>query len=351
MFFSADFLNLIFYCAQQLGVTLGVGAETIMLAAYLISMRDGVVDEKETQYARAIKRVTAVALWLIVISGIGITFLTVIATHSTNLEIAAQNNLVLHSASFYFKWILIVLAVGLTFLRRVSKLSVVEGVIGGTWYALFLVHILAPATSWFNLSTLYAVWLVGFVLCWEALVVLRREKKSTPTKKPVPPPATPIKIAQVASAPISTPTPAPVKVVPPPPVVVPITPIVPTVQATMPPPPPPPAPVPEPISVSVPKDFIPPKEVKITLGPSAPVPTSPASPGIKVTDTPFLPKVPALQPIPATPGMDTVSLPTTPTMPVPSPEPKSALTTLPGGTSSMALNVMPKNPADLETKK
>jgi hypothetical protein len=295
MFLSADFLNLIFYCVQQLGVTLGVGAETIMLAAYLISMRDGVVDEKETQYARAIKRVMATALWLIVLSGLGITA----------LHLTAGESATVFTSAFLFKWMLIVLAIVLTFLRRVSKLSVVEGVIGGTWYALFLIHILAPVTSWFNLGTLYAVWLVGFVLCWEALVVIRRDKKSTPAKKPLPPVVAPV---------------APVKIVPPPP-------------------------APEP--VSIPKDFIPPKEVKITLGPSAPLPTNPASPGIKVTDTPFLPKVPALQPIPAAPGSEPASLPKTPTMPVPSPEPKSALTTLPGGTSAMALNVMPKNPAEL----
>jgi hypothetical protein len=313
MFLSADFLNLIFYCAQQLGVTLGVGAETIMLAAYLISMRDGIVDEKETQYARAIKRVMVVALWLIVLSGLGITA----------LHLTAGESATVFASAFLFKWVLIVLAIALTLLRRVSKLSVVEGIIGGTWYALFLVHILAPVTTWFNLGTLYAVWLVGFVLCWEALVVMRRDKKTTLTKKPTPPP--PAKIPHAAPAPI--PTPAPVKVAPPPP----------------------PPPMPEPISL--PKDFIPPKEIKIIPDLSAPVPTSPASPGIKVTDTPFLPKVPALQPIPATPGSDTVSLPATPTTPVPSPEPKSTLTTLPGGTSAMALNVMPKNPAELEAKK
>jgi hypothetical protein len=334
MFFSADFLNLIFYCAQQLGITLGVGAETIMLAAYLISMRDGVVDEKETQYARAIKRVMAAALWLIVVSGLGITA----------LHLTAGESVTVFTSAFLFKWMLIVLAIALTLLRRVSKLSVVEGVVGGTWYALFLVHILAPDTTWFNLGTLYAVWLVGFVLCWEALVVLRREKKSTPIKKPAPPP--PARPVQAVPVPVLTP--APVKVAPPPPVIAPVAPIVSTVPAPVPPPPPPP-PMPEPIAL--PKDFIPPKEARITLGPSVPLPTNPASPGIKVTDTPFLPKVPALQPIPATSGSELASLPATPTMPVPSPEPKSVITTLPGGTSAMALNVMPKNPTELEVKK
>jgi len=341
MFFSADFLNLIFYCVQQLGITLGVGAETIMLAAYLISMRDGVVDEKETQYARAITRVMSVALWLIILSGLGITALHFMAGESATV----------FASAFLFKWMLVALAVGLTFLRRVSKLSVVEGVIGGTWYALFLVHILAPVTTWFNLGTLYAVWLVGFVLCWEAIVVMRRDKKGIVVKKPAP-----VAISQSGTGtflPKSTPPPKPAVILVPD---LPRTVYSAAAPAPLPPPLIPPipkdfAPVPAaPEPVSVPKDFIPPRETKITLGPSAPVPTSPASPGIKVTDTPFLPKVPALQPITVASGVDIVSLPATPTMPTPSPEAKSVITTLPGGTSAMALNVMPKNPAELEAK-
>ncbi|MGC9602599.1 MAG: hypothetical protein ABSE76_02560 [Minisyncoccia bacterium] len=287
--FSADFLNLIFYCAQQLGVTLGVGAETIMLAAYLISMRDGIVDEKETQYALAIKRVMAAALWLIVLSGLGIAV----------LHLTAGESAVVFAPAFLFKWVLILLVVALTSVRRTSKLSIVEGVIGGTWYALFLVHILAPVTTWANLGTFYAAWLIGFVLCWEAIVVIRRDRKMVPRKKPAPLP--------------------------------------------------PPPPVPEP--VSLPKDFIPPKEIKIIPDISAPSPTTPTSPAPKVTDTPFLPKVPALQPISEIVQVLNGALTVMPNTSAPSPEPKSALSTLPGGTSAMALNVMPKTPGELEAKK
>lgn len=328
MLFSADFLNLILYCMQQLGVTLGVGAETIMLAAYLISMRDGVVDEKETQYAQAIKRVMAFALWFIVISGVGITLLHLMV---------GEGSTILTSA-YLFKWVLIAVAVALTMLRKEApRSSMVEGLIGGTWYALFLVHILAPVTTWFNLGTLYAVWLVGFVICWEALALKMRDKKwSVPRlpalKKRVPAP----------DMPHSIPLPPPA--------------------AAHPAPPAPLAPAPLPMAAA--------PSPHITMMPSppqqAPVghPDAEPLPAGRVTDTPFLPSVPALQPIPTMPSgtaapQSAPNVPSIPSMPsavgtvvqnngtVSLSPPADMLAPSPAPLN-MAINVMPKTKEDIK---
>ncbi len=311
MFFSADLANLLLYCAQQLGVMLGVGAETIMLAAYLISMRDGVMDEKETQYARAIKKVMSAALVLIVLSGIGITALHALAGESA----------IIFTPAFLFKWLLVMLILALTLLRKATMLSIVEGVIGATWYALFVVHILAPVTSWSNLGIFYAVWLAGFVICWETVVLLRRDKK------------------RKAARGISVPLPA--------------------------------AKAPRPQSgISVPLPFVKKTEPLPTPTPApatiiysevphvSPVPSIPPAPAGKVTDTPFLPTVPPLQqlsavseilPAPAVPQSDIrkgTLMPSGGAVPLP-PPPSPMMPTAPQETGLSAITVMPKKPADI----
>jgi len=65
--------------------------------------------------------------------------------------------------------------IALTALLHTLPETVAEGLLGGTWYALFVVHILAPVTSWGNLVTLLAVWLVGFNLIWYVVVFATRE--------------------------------------------------------------------------------------------------------------------------------------------------------------------------------
>ncbi|MDO8548227.1 MAG: hypothetical protein Q7R71_00975 [bacterium] len=178
MFLSADVVSLLLYCAQQLGVTLGVGAQTIMLVAYLSAMRDGVVDAKEAQFARAVRAVLNTGLVLVVLSGIGITIL-----HG----IAGQGDTVF-SPAYLFKWLLIAAVLASTLLKNLPQ-HIMQGLAGGTWYALFVVHILAPVASWANLLTLYLVWILGFGICWWVLVLTTKEKKGSTKKiiKPAPP--------------------------------------------------------------------------------------------------------------------------------------------------------------------
>ena len=167
---SSELLNLAVYCLQQFGMAFGVGAETIVLVAYLIAVRDGIIDEEEARFARAARAVTALGIFCILGSGAGITLVH---------YVHGQTALVLEPA-FLFKWSL----VGIVFLLRVFNRGssfgdgLFEGFSGASWYALFLVHILAPAAGWGVLGFIYGTWLVGFVLLWTALVLVLRGNPS-----------------------------------------------------------------------------------------------------------------------------------------------------------------------------
>lgn len=171
-------VDLILYCMQQLGVMLGVGAETIMLFAYLHAIGDGVVDEQEQGFAGAIRRILFTGIIFIILSGALIT----------TLELAAGHQQVVFSPGFMFKWCLIGLVTFFFFSIRGTSLpaGLSEGFVGATWYALFIVHILAPMTTWGQVSALYGVWLVVFLLLWVSAVFFLRGSVS-PSMAPVPP--------------------------------------------------------------------------------------------------------------------------------------------------------------------
>jgi len=51
-------------------IALGLGAQTIMLVAYVSAMRDGAIDEHEAQFLRATRGVLWVAFVFIIVSGL-----------------------------------------------------------------------------------------------------------------------------------------------------------------------------------------------------------------------------------------------------------------------------------------
>ena len=165
-FFTTEVINLLLYCAQQFGMALGVGGETIVLLAYLISIRDGILEESEERFAKAAKAVTGFGIFCIIASGAGVTL-----TH----YLGGQTALILEPASL-FKWSLVAIVFFLRVFNRGITLSegLFEGFSGASWYALFLVHILAPVGGWGILGVAYGAWLVGFVLIWMLLVFLLR---------------------------------------------------------------------------------------------------------------------------------------------------------------------------------
>src|SRR3989344_7106254 len=124
------------YLVQQLGVMLGVGASSVLLVTYLVSMRDGVVEPAEAHFAKVVGHVLEIGLICIVLSGAVIT-----AMHA-----AAEDYSIISSPAYFFKWILIAAVCAALVLRKAKPFSglVWQGFIGATWYALFILHTIAP---------------------------------------------------------------------------------------------------------------------------------------------------------------------------------------------------------------
>ncbi len=197
-------VNAIAYIVQQLGVALGIGAETVFLAVFLIMMRDdGVVDDQEKRFAKSIHHVLLTAIFFIILSGAAIIATQYLSTGSISSMLQPV---------VLFKWALIgVVFLFALFSRGASLVAgIFEGIAGTTWYALFLVHIIAPALTWTMFGELYGVWLAIFMVCWMILVFASRGKgQSAPAiqkapaavKKPIfiqtMPPQVPIQAAIV----------------------------------------------------------------------------------------------------------------------------------------------------------
>jgi hypothetical protein len=261
--FERELINLILYAAQQLGIVLAVGGQTIVLVAYLLAMRDRVIDSQEAQFARAVRTVLVAGLGLIILSGLGIT-----ALHYSAGEMAT-----LLSPPYLFKWMLIG-AVGL-FTLGIGKGAlpqwIGEAFAGGTWYALFLLHILAPMTTWGNLIILYGGWLAAFSLCWGALVFGTRDRAAAVSSVKKEQPQKPV----IKSAPAPT-----------------VVPNIPSAKVQ-----PPPAP---PLKAAVPPhhpmgEAKPPAPAEVVLTPpkiiSAPISAPTPTPGLSLSDHPNLPAI------------------------------------------------------------
>lgn len=199
MLLSVELMSLLLFCVQQLGVMLAVGAETIMLTAYLVATRDGVINDTEVKFVRTVDRVLLTGIVLIILSGLAII----------GLHLSLGQGSVIMQSVFLFKWMLLIFASLTLLMRRRKSFThfLLEGLVGATWYAIFIVHIIAPVATWSDLLALYVVWTVGFLVCWSVIVLgLRRGKSAQPpVQKFVLPPA---------PAPPSRPTPP--KPVPPP---------------------------------------------------------------------------------------------------------------------------------------
>lgn len=160
--FSGELLSLALYFIQQLGVMLGVGAETIILVAYLVLLHTQDSSAKERGFIGSVRSARTVALFFIISSGIVVTIMHAV---TSNVEVLLQ-------PAFLFKWALIaVVCVLHLFLRENEREQpVLEGVAGAHWYALFVVHTVAPIISWTNLTILYLGWLVVFAGIWAAFI-------------------------------------------------------------------------------------------------------------------------------------------------------------------------------------
>lgn len=187
-----ELLDIILWFAQEAGVLLAVGAALAVMAGYAFTMRDGTVSEKEARYSKNSHRAIDAGLALMILSGLIITF----------LHVSFGQSEIVFEPIFLFKWLLIA---GLTLAYILERKkpygsALAEGVIGGAWVALFLVHTLAPLVGWGILIGLFAVEMGVFVGAWMLLMraitkpsPLEQQKKAVvepaqPKVQPVPPP-------------------------------------------------------------------------------------------------------------------------------------------------------------------
>lgn len=195
--------------AQEASIIMGVGALTITLIGHLLSLHAR-QNEAVHGYVRIAHQLRALALIVIIISGAGAIL----------LHADAGTLDVLLAPAYLFKWILIALLTALHFMEwKVSgwKQDAVEGFEGANWYALLLVHTLAPVTGWTAIGGIYGGWLVAFGAIWAAFVWFMRRQTGLQAQ-PAQPPAKPIEKPAPPPEP-SKPAPPPVPVVAPAPVV------------------------------------------------------------------------------------------------------------------------------------
>lgn len=268
MALAGELLSLVVSLTQEICIVVGVGALTTTLVGHLLSLH---AHHSETihGYVRAARQLRALMLALIIISG-GAAIL---------IHFQAGTYAVLVAPAFLFKWLLIALLAIFYFTElKVEGVArdATEGFEGANWYALFIVHTLAPVVSWAFLLSLYAGWLATFAVIWTAFVWLMRHQS---TLKPA------AASASVAPAPAPVAPPAPAPLAPPPARPAPpaqkkieihpnhsMLPMV--AELDLPAPHPAPAPVPKPAPAPAPVPAapapVPPTKVEIVAEPSAP---------------------------------------------------------------------------------
>lgn len=172
-------IALLFFLLQQLGMTLGVGSSTFALMFYIVGASDGMIDASERRFMHAVYTTLRISLFLILISGFAITGAHYFAGDFTTI----------FSPAYLFKWMLLLIIVVNAILMDTRTLpSAVGGAVaGGSWYALFILHTLAPQTTWTVLFVLYGLWLfifwAGFTLLRKLAIRAYQAEATTPPQK------------------------------------------------------------------------------------------------------------------------------------------------------------------------
>jgi hypothetical protein len=277
----------------------------VILISYLLATRDNMVDQKEEQFGRAVLRVLKLGLLLIILSGAVITV----------IHLSLGQVLVVLTPAFLFKWVIIgiLLTTTLALGKKPYPAALYEGFLGANWYALFVIHVLAPLAAWADILVIYAIWSAGFMLAWAALVSGLRAPALAAAKKPrghetvsaVPPPT---------KRPVEIPKPAPV------------------------------APKPAPVaaraaSAPAPKAQTPP-----------PKPPEPPKPAPVVIQTPPVPHKPEELPAPSLPAVARAVPPKPPVKPMEVPRKPAPVTDPDENPGLPAVRVMPRSPQDIETQ-
>jgi hypothetical protein len=166
MSIAGDLVSFLVSLVQEVGVTAGVGALTITLIGHLLALHSR-VPETTLAYVRAARRVRLVALVLIIASGLCAVL----------IHLQTGTSGVLMVPAFVFKWGLIILLTAYHFIdRRATGVAqdAIEGFEGANWYALLIVHTIAPVVAWGLLLEVYAGWIVTFAVIWGGFVWFMR---------------------------------------------------------------------------------------------------------------------------------------------------------------------------------
>lgn len=185
---GGELVSLLVSLVQEIGVVVGVGALTLTLIAHLLSLHAH-RNETTRSYVRAAHYLRAMALVVIVLSGAAAVL----------IHAAGGAWAILVSPAFIFKWLLVVLLVVLHFTEwRVEGVAqdATEGFEGANWYALFIVHTLAPVVSWTFLLALYTGWLITFGIIWAIFVWIMRAQSTIKPKTPKEPTGKPPAVVQ-----------------------------------------------------------------------------------------------------------------------------------------------------------
>ena len=116
----------------EFGRTLGVGASTFAITFFIMALQDGVMDETEKRFLRAVYTVLRIAMTLIAISLAWQLF-----THAGT-----------DFVTYLMEWILIIIITlnGTLMTAKIMPMRVGPSIAGGSWYSLFFVSAL-PVVS------------------------------------------------------------------------------------------------------------------------------------------------------------------------------------------------------------
>lgn len=167
MSLGSELFSLAIYVVQELGIVVAVGAQTVFLAAYLLSIHSE--KDEHTALMRACKYLVALGLVAIAASGAA-----AVALHLLN-----QQYDILFAPAFIFKWMLILATASLYIVDddwvshqpRLAQASA-KGLSGGLWYGMLLIHLVAPVIQWMPLLLLFVSWMLVFVTLWSAFVAV-----------------------------------------------------------------------------------------------------------------------------------------------------------------------------------
>ena len=331
MVLAGELLSLLASLTQEWGIIAGVGALTVTLVGHLLSLH---AHKSETVFGfvRAARSIRAFALAAIIVSG-GAAILVHFQSGTPG---------VLAAPAFLFKWLLIALLAAFHFVElNVSgiKRDAVEGFEGANWYALFIVHAMAPAVGWGLLFGIYSAWLAAFGVVWAAFVWIMR-RHDAPAGKAAAWPASVPALAGIRPVPARlSPNPFP----PAAPTPAPAVPPAPAAQKN--------TPVPLP-GVPVLSQKMPVPLSRVDIHPNHSLLPMVAELNLPAPESAPQPPKPHLAPAPATPPPAQPQKPAAPVELVPeSPEKSSVPMPNLDAADLPALHVMPKRPEDIQSSR